>query len=116
MSRRVKVFKAANIVPQTTCNYTVLIPSIWRSPVAVEATKMPFKKTTSSSIYIRGVNYQIPVKQTAQGSWTCTMTENAFMGSLYQGLNQYYRAFGDRNGENNMLFSFGFQDIYIFIT
>ena len=35
------------------------------------------------------------------------------MGSLYQGLNQYYRTIG---GESEMIYRFGLDKIYIFIT
>lgn len=106
-------FKAANIMPQVTCNYSIWIPSIWRSSVAIEQTTLPFKKTISSGVAIQGIQYQIPVKQTSQGTWSCTMSENLFMGSLYQGLNQYYRSIG---GNSKMIYTFTFDDIHIYIT
>lgn len=113
MSKRLMVFKAANVMPQVTCNYAIWIPSIWRSPVAIEQTTLPFKKTISAGVAIQGIQYQIPVKQTSQGTWSCTMSENLFMGSLYQGLNQYYKSVG---GNSKMIYTFSLEDIYIFIT
>ena len=116
MSRRAMVFKAANIMPQVTCNYTVWIPSIWRSPLAIETTSLPFKKTTSASIHIRGVEYKIPVKNTAQGQWQCTMVENLFMGSLYQALNKWNIDLSSNLGSTEYISSFKFGKIYIFVT
>lgn len=116
MSRWARVFKAANIMPQVTCNYTVWIPSIWRSPLAIETTALPFKKTTSASIHIRGIEYKIPVKSTAQGQWTCTMVENLFMGSLYQALNKWNDDISDNIGTTEYISTFKLGKIYIFLT
>ena len=116
MSRKLTAFRVANITPQTTCNYAVLIPSVWRSLLAVESASMPFRKTTAASIYIRGIEYKIPVKQTGQGTWTCTMVENLFMGSLYQSLNQYYRNAGGDISDYSSFSTFSLNNIYIFIT
>lgn len=109
MSRKLTAFRAATILPQVTCNYQILIPSIMRSVVGIEAATLPFKKVVSQSVYIRGLQYQIPVKQTAQGNWSCTMSENAFMGALYQSLGKLRKMKG---GE----YSFELDKIYIFIT
>lgn len=116
MSKRVTIFKAANIMPQVTCNYLVWIPSIWRSPLAIETTSLPFKKTVSSSIHIRGIEYKIPVKSTAQGQWTCTMVENLFMGSLYQALNKWNADISSNLGSTEYISTFKLGKIYIFIT
>lgn len=109
MSRKLTAFRAATILPQVTCNYQIFIPSIFRSVMGVEAATLPFKKVVSQSVYIRGIQYQIPVKQTAQGTWSCTMSENAFMGALYQSLSKVRR---QRGGE----YEFQLDKIYIFIT
>lgn len=109
MSRKLTAFRAATILPQVTCNYQILIPSITRSVMGVEATSLPFKKVVSQSVYIRGIQYQIPVKQTAQGNWSCTMSETMFMSAMYQSLSKMYEM---RGGE----YSFELGRIYIFIT
>ena len=103
-------------MPQVTCNYLVWIPSIWRSPLAIETTSLPFKKTVSSSIHIRGIEYKIPVKSTAQGQWTCTMVENLFMGSLYQALNKWNADISSNLGSTEYVSTFKLGKIYIFIT
>lgn len=110
------VFKAANIMPQATCNYTVWIPSIWRSPLAIETTSLPFKKTVSASFHIRGIEYKIPAKNTAQGEWSCTMVENLFMGSMYQALNKWNRDISSNLGSTEYISSFQLGKIYIFLT
>jgi len=109
MSRKLTAFKSATILPQVTCNYQIIIPSISRSIMAVEAASLPFKKVVSQSIYIRGVQYQIPVKKTAQGTWSCTMSENMFMSAMYQSLCSMNQMQG---GE----YTFGLNRIYIYIT
>lgn len=116
MSRRLTGFRAATIMPQTTCNYHIVIPSIVRSLIAVESATLPFKKTISSSVYIRGLNYQIPVKQTAQGVWNCTMPENLFMATLYQSLAKWNNDVRGNVGGTNEVLTFQLGKIYIFIT
>lgn len=109
MSRKLTAFRAATILPQVTCNYQIFIPSIMRSVAGIEAASLPFKKTVSQSVYIRGLQYQIPVKLTAQGNWSCTMSENMFMSAMYQSLGNMYKMKG---GE----YEFELGNIYIFIT
>lgn len=116
MSRRITAFKVATIQPQTTCNYAIWIPSITRSPIAIELTRLPFKKTLSQSVYIRGIDYQIPVKQVAQGQWSCTMSENILMGSLYQSLSKWNKDVSGNVGTTNEVVTFGLGKVYIFIT
>lgn len=109
MSRKLNAFKLATIMPQATCNYQIAIPNITRSIMAVETATLPFKKTVSQSVYIRGLQYQIPVKQTAQGSWSCTMSENIFMSAMYQSLcNQHIMKGGE--------YAFKLGRIYIYVT
>ena len=109
MSRKLTAFKSATILPQVTCNYQIIIPSITRSVMGIEAASLPFKKVVSQSIYIRGIQYQIPVKQTAQGTWSCTMSENMFMSAMYQSLCKMQKSKG---GE----YEFQLDKIYIYIT
>jgi hypothetical protein len=77
--------------------------------MAVETATLPFKKVVSQSVYIRGLQYQIPVKQTAQGSWSCTMSENIFMSAMYQSLCSQHIMKG---GE----YAFELGRIYIYVT
>lgn len=113
MSRKLKAFRLATLMPQVSCNYQIMIPSISRSLIAIESATLPFKKTQSASIYVRGIEYKVPVKQTAQSQWSCTMPENMFMSTLYQSLNEWYRSMG---GDAEMFYTFQLGRIYIYIT
>lgn len=115
MSRKVSIFRVANIAPQPTCNYVVWIPKIFTSPVVVEATSIPFGEIESKTIPIRGLQYSIPVKRKAQGSWSCTLAENILLTSLYQSLFKQHLELSFNNIMNTLV-SVEYKDIYIFIT
>ena len=115
MSRKIATFRAVNIAPQPSCNYVVWIPSIFTSPVSVESTTMPFGEVESRTIAVRGVTYSIPVKKKAQGQWSCTLSENLLLSTLYQSLwKQHSEVFS--NNILNSLMTVEYNDIYIYIT
>lgn len=126
MSYKVSIFRVANIAPQPTCNYLIWIPSIITSPVAIETASVPFPEVESKTIPVRGIQYSIPVKKKAQGTWSCTMGESILMTSIYQSLFKMYNdmtKYDRLENENPMstediaeIFSARLRNIYIFVT
>ena len=116
MSRKITAFRALNVAPKTTCNYCIWIPNVLTSVVNVETASVPSAEILTSSFYVRGLQYSLPVKKKAQGTWSCTMYENMFLNTIYQVLHKQHKEAESYEGVLNTILNVSLHDIYIFLT
>jgi len=116
MSRKISAFRAINVAPKTTCNYLIRIPNILTSFVNIETSSIPSTELITSSFFVNGMQYSLPVKKKMSGDWSCTMYENMFLSTTYQVLRKQHLDTDSYDGTFNTIFNVRLQDIYIYLT
>lgn len=82
MSLKVDGFAATFSIPKTVDKFYIQLPGSSKSLFRVSATSLPLPSRSEGVIWFLGQPLYLPTSQQASGEWSCSIAEDAGLGTL----------------------------------